>query len=94
MIKIILVAYMLMFNIFIGCINAADKADYENIKVIEGSKNLIINFSDRLQGVYYKPEIYTGLTIITDKQTGREYMYYDKTVIELKPKGECNGTGK
>ena len=69
-------------------INAVDKTDYENIKVIESSKSLIINFNDRLQGVYYKPDTTAGITIITDKQTGREYLYYDKTVIELKPKGE------
>ena len=69
-------------------INAVDKTDYENIKVINSSKSLIINFNDRLQGVYYKPGSFTGITIITDKQTGREYLYYDETVIELKPQGE------
>ena len=79
---------LLISLLFCGCCKASDKTDYENIKVIESSKSLIINFNDRLRGVYYKPDTTAGITIITDKQTGREYLYYDKTVIELKPKGE------
>ena len=74
--------------LFYGCVDAADKTDYENIRVVNSSKSLVINFNDRLQGVYYKPGSFTGITMITDKQTGREYLYYDETVIELKPKGE------
>ena len=74
--------------LFCGCVDAADKTDYENIRVVNSSKSLVINFNDRLQGVYYKPDSFTGITMITDKQTGREYLYYDETVIELKPKGE------
>ena len=74
--------------LFCGCVDAADKTDYENIRVVNSSKSLVINFNDRLQGVYYKPGSFTGITMITDKQTGREYLYYDETVIELKPKGE------
>ena len=79
---------LLISLLFCGCCKASDKTDYENIKVINSSKSIIINFNDRLQGVFYKPDSFTGITIITDKQTGREYLYYNETVIELKPKGE------
>ena len=57
----------------------AEKENNEQQKVYN------ITFNDRLSGVYYKPNSWNGVTVITDKQTGREYMYYDKTVIELKP---------
>lgn len=55
---------------------------------LKGSTVHNINFNDRISGKLYVVHGWGGLTIITDNQTGREYMYYDKTVVELKPKGE------
>ena len=55
---------------------------------IKGSSVYNINFNDRMSGKLYVVHGCGGLTIITDNQTGREYMYYDKTVVELKTKEE------
>ena len=60
-----------------------------NIKsTLKGSNVYNINFNERISGKLYVVHGWGGLTIITDNQTGREYMYYDKTVVELKTKEE------
>lgn len=68
--------------------NNIDNNIKDTIKESKEPKVYNINFNERISGKLYINYGWGGLTIITDNQTGREYMYYDKTVVELKPKGE------
>lgn len=85
--KILLFTIVLLIS---GCDGFSLESKIESAKKENKEpRDYNITFNDRFTGVYYKPSSWSGLTVITDNKTGREYMYYgNTTVVELKPKGE------
>lgn len=86
---------LLISLLFCGCddlpFNTINELDKKIKNKVESEREITIiktDYNNRISSVAYRPFGQQSVTIITDNKTGREYMYYDKTIIELKPKGE------